>query len=58
MIAEELPQNIDRLLDYEEWRVLSVREFDLDTEASKDTEIINSYIETIRDELSKERSEK
>lgn len=54
MIAEELARNIDRLFDSERWRVFSVREFDLNTETLKDTGIINSYIETIREEISKE----
>lgn len=56
MIAEELAENINVLFDYEKWRVFSVREFDIETEAIKDTEIINSYIKTIRDETLKEKA--
>ena len=55
MLAEELARNINVLFDYEDWRVFSIREFDLDMEALKDTDFINSYIETIRDEISKEK---
>ena len=51
MTAERLAQNVDRLFDFEKWRVFSVREFDLDIEASKDTELVNSYIETIESEI-------
>lgn len=56
MIAEELAENTNVLFDYEKWRVFSVREFDIETEAIKDTEIINSYIKTIRDETLKEKA--
>lgn len=56
MVAEELAKNVDKLFDFEKWRVFSVKEFDLDIEASKDTEIINSYIDTIRDKILKEKA--